>query len=323
MFGQGFFRNVGGDEVVDDLMTHIPKVFGNIVGIHQLFTLFVNDLALVIHDIVELEKVFTDFEVAFLNLLLGFFKRFIDPGVHDGFAFFEAEFFQHVIDALGAEDAHQIVFQRQEKLRCAGVALASGTAAQLVIDASAFVTLGADYVKAASLDDNFLFRFDIGLDLFNFLGTLFRGQAVFNFLLDAHIKIAAELNIGAAAGHVGGNGHTARRAGLGNDNGFLIMMAGVENFMRDFPLFKLRGKLFGLLDADSANQDRLLALTTIFKQVDDRITFFANRSIDFIVFVGADAGNIGVHIDDLEFVDFFKFAGFGHGGAGHAREFGI
>src|SRR5207253_2924021 len=47
------------------------------------------------------------------------------------------------------EDAHQVVFQRQEELRAAGVALAAGAAAQLIVDAPALVALGAEHEHPA------------------------------------------------------------------------------------------------------------------------------------------------------------------------------
>jgi hypothetical protein len=43
-----------------------------------------------------------------------------------------------------AEVAHQVVLERNEKLRHARVALARATAAQLPVDAPRFVPLGAD-----------------------------------------------------------------------------------------------------------------------------------------------------------------------------------
>ena len=70
----------------------------------------------------------------------------------DRFAFLEAELLQHGIHALGPEDAHQVVFERQEELGTARVALAAGTATQLVVDAPALVAFGADDVEAAGLD---------------------------------------------------------------------------------------------------------------------------------------------------------------------------
>jgi len=67
-----------------------------------------------------------------------FSSALVDPGMDDRLALFEAEPGQHGIEPVGAEDPHQIVFQRQEEFRAAGIALASGSAAQLVVDAARF-----------------------------------------------------------------------------------------------------------------------------------------------------------------------------------------
>ena len=56
-------------------------------------------------------------------------------------------------DAVGPEDPHQVVFERQVEARRARVALAAGAAAQLVVDAPRLVALGADDVQAAERDD--------------------------------------------------------------------------------------------------------------------------------------------------------------------------
>ena len=45
---------------------------------------------------------------------------------------------------MRAENAHQIVFERQEENRRAGIALTARTAAQLIIDAARFMAFGAD-----------------------------------------------------------------------------------------------------------------------------------------------------------------------------------
>ena len=62
---------------------------------------------------------------------------------------FRPSLVQHAVELVGAEDAHQVVFQRQEELRVAGVALAAGAAAQLVVDAPAFMALGAEHEQPA------------------------------------------------------------------------------------------------------------------------------------------------------------------------------
>src|SRR6185437_4371967 len=105
----------------------------------------------------------------------------------------------------------------------AGVALAAGAAAQLVVDAPAFVPLGAEHVKAAGGQRLFLEARDLLADLVGLRAFLPRAGVlnIGDFLPDAHVGIAAELNVGAAAGHVGGDGDGARHTGLRDDIGFL------------------------------------------------------------------------------------------------------
>ena len=50
-------------------------------------------------------------------------------------------------------------------------------------------------------------------------------------LLGEEFGIAAQQNIGAAAGHVGGNRDGAFAAGLRDDERFALVILGVQNFM--------------------------------------------------------------------------------------------
>ncbi len=75
----------------------------------------------------------------------------------DGHVLFHAETQHEILHALAAEDAHQVVLQREIKARTAGVALAAGAAAKLIIDAPRLVPLGAEHVQAARLDHFIVF----------------------------------------------------------------------------------------------------------------------------------------------------------------------
>ncbi len=55
----------------------------------------------------------------------------------------------------------------------------------------------------------------------------------------------------------------ARAAGLGDDVGLLLVVAGVEHVVRDLVLLEERSERLGFLDADGADQHRLLALRGI------------------------------------------------------------
>ena len=181
-----------------------------------------DDLALVVHHVVVLEDLLADVEVARLDLLLRHLERLVHPRMGDRLAFLQAERLQHAVHALGAEDAHQVVVERQVELGAARVALAAGAAAQLVVDAAALVALGAEHVEAAGLQRLLLLLGDVGLRAARaswrsaprrarVAGLRLVGDPVLQRVLD----VAAELNVGAAAGHVGGDGHRrrARRPG--------------------------------------------------------------------------------------------------------------
>ena len=109
----------------------------------------VDALALLVHHVVVLEEVLADGEVLGLHLLL----RALDGARHhpvlDRHALFHAEPLHQARDAVRPEDPHQVVFEREVEARRAGVALAAGAAAQLVVDAARLVALGADDVQAA------------------------------------------------------------------------------------------------------------------------------------------------------------------------------
>ena len=96
----------------------------------------------------------------------------------------------------------------------------------------------------------------IAASLFVALGTVLH---LAEFALDAHFKVAAELDVGAAAGHVGGDGDGARHAGLRDDIGFLLVVAGVQDLeIGEAGLLAASfGQKFGFFDRGRADQNRL------------------------------------------------------------------
>ena len=77
---------------------------------------------------------------------------------------------------------------------------------------------------------------------------------------DPHIGIAAKLNIGAAASHIGGDRHSAGNAGLGDDLRLLLVISGIEDAVGNIQRFQLGGEPFRFLDRGGADEDRLVAL---------------------------------------------------------------
>src|SRR5262249_60950727 len=117
--------------------------------LEDLLAVAVDALALVVHHLVVLEEVLADVEVALLDLLLGGLDAPRHHAALDRLALLHAHPGQGLGDELAGEDAHQVVLQRQVEAAAAGVALAAGPAAQLVVDAAGLVPLRAAPVPAA------------------------------------------------------------------------------------------------------------------------------------------------------------------------------
>ena len=121
----------------------------------------VDALTLLVHHVVVFEQVLADGEVLRFDLLLGALDGARHHAVLDRHAFFHAEPLHQAGDAVRAEDAHQVVFEREVEPRRTRVALAAGAAAQLVVDAARLVPLGAEDVQPAEVDDLFVLGFGL------------------------------------------------------------------------------------------------------------------------------------------------------------------
>ena len=100
------------------------------------------------------------------------------------------------LDAVAAEALHQLVFQGHVELGTAGVALASGAAPKLVVDAAGVVVLGADDVEAAQFHNAVVF-----------LRPVVAGS----------VSAPPRTMSVPRPGHVGGDGDRAQPTGLGDD----------------------------------------------------------------------------------------------------------
>ena len=124
---------------------HVVNVRARFLGIDDFIAPGVNDLALHVHDVVEIESPFSDEIVALLDPLLRCLNGFVQPPMLKLLTFLKSEAFHDFCHAIGgAEVPHQIVFKTHVKPRCAGVALACAASAQLPIDPPGLVALGAD-----------------------------------------------------------------------------------------------------------------------------------------------------------------------------------
>ena len=234
----------------------------------------------------------------------------------DDLAFLHAGALQQALGALRvAEDAHQVVFDRQVEAARARVALAARTAAQLVVDAARLVALGADDVQAARREH--------------------LRVALAPVLLECR---AASASVGASS-----SASSASRlppstmsvprpamlvamvtvpgpAGLDDDLRLALVLLGVQHLVRNLVLLQQARQELRRLDRGRADQHRLPALMAVLDVLDDRLELVFLRQVHEIRRVLADHRPVRRDHHDLEAVDLLELVGLGVGRAGHARE---
>ena len=137
---------------VHGVVHDLGDVVGQVLAVQNLIALSVDDLALLVHDVVVLKDALAHGEVDALDLVLGALDGLGDDLVLDGHVVAHVGRDHHLGDAVhlvAAEQAHEVVLERQVELGLARIALTAGTAAQLVVDTAGIVALGADNGQAA------------------------------------------------------------------------------------------------------------------------------------------------------------------------------
>ena len=248
----------------------------------------------------------------------------------DGHVVGQRQPLHQVADGLGGEHAHQVVLEGQVEARLARVALAAGAAAELVVDPPGLVALGAEHGQPAPVDDLLVLVGDLaGLVLDGRLPgrvpLLWRGlQRVHALgpqrLLGQVLHVAAEHDVDAAPGHVGGHGDRAEPARLGDDVGLALVVLGVEDLGLDPPLLQQAVDPLGLLDGHGADQHRLAALVALGDLVDQGLELGLLGLVDDVPVVLADHRLVGRDLDHAQLVDVVELGRLGLGRARHPRD---
>ena len=309
---------------MDHALTHGGDGLGDVGTFEQLVALLVDDLALVVGDVVELQQLLADIEVTLLDLALCGFERAGHHAVLDGLAFGHLEANHDGVEAVAGKDAHQRIFERQVETALARIALTTGPAAQLVVDTARFVTLGTDDLEAARSNHLCVQRIPLFAQRFGRDGFLLIRQGLIgHHRIHLLLDVAAEHDVGTATGHVGGDGDHAGSAGLGDDLRFLFVLLGVEHLVRQPGLDHQLGQQLGALDGGGAHQHRLAALLAVLDVFNDGVELFLHGAIDLVVLVFSLHRTVGRNHHRLEAVDRLKFKGFGIGRTGHASELAV
>src|SRR5690606_10322781 len=322
LFVDGVVRDEAAHQVGDHVLADAVDVVLDAVGFQQLVALLVDDLALVVVDVVEVEQVLADIEVVRLDLALRVGDLLGDHRAFDDVVFLQAHPRHHLLHPVGREDAHQVVFQRQVEAAGTRVALAAGAAAQLVVDAPRLVALGAEDVQAAGGLDLVVALLPLGLQL-RLRGLVDRRAGLGLDRCDLRLQRTAEHDVGTAAGHVGGDGDRARAAGLGDDLRLALVLLGVEHFVRDAGGVELFAEHFRNLDRGGADQDRLALGVHFLDLVDHRAVLAGAVEEHRVRMILAHHRPVGGDDHHFQAVDRLELVSLGIGRTGHAGELAV
>ncbi len=141
------------DLVHDHLLHDVHEPVAHVVRVNDFVAEAVNDFTLLVHHVVELQRAFADLEIVLLDAFLRLLNGTVQPRMRQFLAFFQAHALHHFHNAVGTEQPHQVILQRNIKVRGTGVALARAAPAQLPVNAARLMTFGGEDVQAAEFGD--------------------------------------------------------------------------------------------------------------------------------------------------------------------------
>ena len=281
-----------------------------VLAVQHLAAQAVDGLALLVHHVVVLENVLAGLEVLGLDRLLRRLDALRDQARLDGHVLLHAELEHQRLHAVAAEDAHQVVLEGQVEARRPGVALAARPAPQLVVDATRLVALGAEHVQAAQVHHLVVLAVGRPLELRQRLPPGLRVVGVVGVdalppqrLAGQELGVAAEQDVGAAAGHVGRDRDRPLAPRLGDDVRFALVVLGVQHLVRNAQPPQPPGQELGLLDRDRADEDRLAALLALLEVVGGVPPLLLGGAVDDVLVLEAHHGTVRRDHDDVELVD--------------------
>ena len=307
----------------------VAQLLLHIGAIEHLATVAVDGVALAVHHVVVLEHVLAHLEVLRFNLLLGVLDGVRNPLMFDGLVLGDLEGHHGPFDHLGLEQPQQLVLQREVEPALARVTLTARATAQLVVDAARLVTLGADHVEPAQLDDLLVLGLGLLLDLLEcfgpgglvLIGGLDRVQPLLlQHLVGQEFGAAAEHDVSASTGHVGGHRHRTLATSHRDDRRLRLVVLGVQHLVRNALLAQQLRDPLRLRHRGGADQHWLALLVALGDVFDDGVELGVLAAIDQVGLVFADHRHVGRNRDDAQAVDLLELRLLGLGGAGHARE---
>ena len=283
----------------------------------------IDDLTLLVHDIVVVQQAFPRLEVVRLHPLLRGLDGARHHRVSDHLTLGGTQLVHGVRQAITDEQPHEVVLHRNEELGRPGITLPPGTAPKLTVDPSGLVPLGPEDLKPTHLNDEVV-RFALELDLLRRIhgdqlreiqAALLRPphRPAFNDTL-------TQLDVGSAAGHVRGDRHGAGLARLRHDLGFLLVLLGVQDIVRNSAALEHARQRLRDFDVRGPHEDGELHQVQPLDFVHERLILLSLGSENQIVPVVADDGTVGGDHEDVELVDLVELGLLGLRRSGHSGQ---
>ncbi len=201
------------------------------------------------------------------------------------FAFFQAKLIHDAGNALRHKEAHQIVFERNVKLRSTRITLTSGTSAQLSVYTAWLVALGTNDSKASGC---FWFW--------------------------------CQLDIRSTTRHVCGNGYGTRLARFSYNLGFALMLLCIQYVVFDFFHLQHAADQLWNFNRCGTYQNRSSFFCKFHDLFNGCIEFFTHRFENKVVRIVPGDGAIGRNHNNIQFIDVPQFTGFCFCCTCHARK---
>jgi len=244
-------------------------------------------------------------------MLNGFPFRHLQP-VHDGF------------QPIPGENTQQGIIQGQVEAGRTRIPLTPGPAPELVVDTPGFVAFGTDDVQTSSGQHLVVTGLPGGLDGLHLLGLFCVGQGFVSLNL-GHllIHIAAQHDVRAPAGHVGGDGNHPGLPGFRHDIRFPGVLLGVQHLVGQLFLIQQLGQELGIFDGGGPHQHGLAPAIAFPDVRDNGRVLFLGRAIHLILQILPLHWPMGRNHHGLQTVDFHEFVSFRVGGTGHAGQLAV
>ncbi len=120
------------------------------------------------------------------------------------------------------------------------------------------------------------------------------------------IDAAAQDYVNAAAGHVGGDGHRARLAGVGDDFALSGVLLGVEHLAGNALPLEHIAQFHRVFDGNGADEHRLSFFMELFYFFDHRPILALLRLVNLVGKVPANHGLIGGNRRHFQLIDFIR-----------------